>query len=800
MPPLLLLSLAWVAGVGAGLWYPAPRALAITALCALPIVFFARRRFSAATIIYACLIVVLLGSVRHQTHRATLVDDPFAGVSGQQVVQLAGIVSEAPQVSDTTARWRMDVRAFRTAADQEWQVWSGKLLVYTRWTEPLRYGDEVQVEGKLQAPARFNGFDYAEYLLHQDIHRIVRYPQVAVVASDKGNPVMAALLGVRTKLAVGLQRALPEPQSALSQGILLGIRSSIPKSVADDFQRTATTHILAISGQNLSVVAILLALGGTRLFGRGHWAFLVGLLLAVWTYTVLVGFSPSVVRSAIMASFGFVAAFSGRRMDIVQGLAMSAALMTLIDPLVLLDLGFQLSFLSLTGIVAIVPLLGRLGERFPVPETLHPVVRAVFVYVGVALTATLGATLATLPVQAINFHTVPFTAVPTTLFAIPVLPVILLGSLPVAVVGMVFPPLAAILAAPVWLSSTYMLNVVHWWAQVPGANLTVPRVHPVWGFVYLAALFTLVWAAYRWLERPSTASTPVPKPFRMSMLLPTGLRRQDAFAWSLVTLLALGDLGLAANTAQALEQRVSIRFMSLAGGTATLIETSGGHRALIDGGAAPGALLDQLGKQLPFWDRHIDLLVLTGTDKDHLAGPMGVLNRYQVAATLEPARIADDGAYAQWRQLRDQHNAQLTKIVPGMRVTIRDATIEVLSASDAGSTVMKLTAYGQTMLLAGQPSVLQQATLVAERRSLSSSVLHLTDDGKSTLVDEFLDATGAKAVVVTGSTKQHPSPDSLTKLDGLTVLRSDLDGAIEVVLRPDGIMLQGERVRPRPPT
>lgn len=813
---LFLLSLGWLAGIMAGSWSISPWLLGGLALGGLPLHMIRRRRFPfEATLVWLCLCSAFLGTMRYQHHDRALARDPFSDLDGQRIVRLLGVVDEEPEVSDVTARWALEVRGVKATADQEWQPQAGRILVSTRWLPSLAYGDEVEVEGKLQEPPSFENFDYRAYLRYQGIHRIMRYPKVTVVDQGRGNPLYAALYAVRRELARGLARALPEPQSALAQGILLGVRSAIPSSIEEDFRRTGATHILAISGHNLSVVAGLLAFVGAWIVGRGHPGYLTGLLLASWAYAALVGLSASVLRAAIMASFVYLALFLGRRVHLPLMLALSAALMTLENPFVIWDLGFQLSFLSLAGIVVIVPLLTRIGERLWPNALSTPAGAFGGILVGLPLAATFGATLATLPIQAINFGAVPFAALPTTVLALPALPGVLLGGFFSALAGLLAPPLAGIVSFPTWLSASYMLAVVHWHAQLPGASLEVAKIHPLWGWLYMLVLGSLVWAGHRWLRERLPRPEERSPNFQFYVLLSWRPSRSETLAWALAAILLVADLALLSATFRDPQQEVAVDFLDVQQGDAMLLQTAGGHRVLIDGGPSPSLLLAHLGERLPFWDRRIDLVVLTHPDRDHLTGLVEVLQRYPVGAVLEGPATSSTAEYAQWKQQVVERKIKRISAFAGTRLVIGDALVEVLHppagfipvprrGANQSSLVLKVVSYGHSLLLTGDIEVPEEIALLRQREKLAGAVLKIPHHGsKDASSAVFLEAVRPSVAVISagaGNPYGHPTQEVLSRLAGLAVLRTDQDGTIELRLRPDGATLRGERPRniPKP--
>ncbi|MCX6024758.1 MAG: ComEC/Rec2 family competence protein [Chloroflexi bacterium] len=160
----------------------------------------------------------------------------------------------------------------------------------------------------------------------------------------------ARIYRLRHRAYAALVRLMPAPEREVMAGILLGIESGIPEATREAFNAPGTTHAIAISGFNISIVAGAL-LGLTRRLPR-RWPGWIVALAGVGLYTVLVGGAPSVVRAAIMGSLGILARQIGRRTFALGALATSGALMTAVSPGALWDSGFQLAFAVTFGLVA----------------------------------------------------------------------------------------------------------------------------------------------------------------------------------------------------------------------------------------------------------------------------------------------------------------------------------------------------------------------------------------------------------------------------------------------------------------
>lgn len=808
-----LLSIAWLAGIivaGLGFLPPSPYLLVLLLPTAAALLATGKKGSRKTWFISLMVVLGFVGYLRYEQHTEVRSRDELVSFRDTGSVILRGSVASLPETRDTSTRWLLQVEQVRANRSDAWEPRSGLVQVYSRWQQPIEYGEVLELAGKLATPPKLGGFDYQEYLGRQGVHSTMRYPQISRTGEPRRLSLLAPLFKIRESVAGILQQSIPEPESALAQGILLGIRGAIPQHILDDFKRTGTTHILAISGHNLSVMLGLFVISGGWVVGRRHTAFLLAVFVGLWTYAVLAALSPSVVRAALMASFLIGGILAGRPTDAFVSLGAAGLLMTLVDPHVIHDLGFQLSFLAMIGLVASAPLYtaaeGYLRSRWTeTPGKLWPAAQ----FVGANATATLGATAFTLPVIALNFHALPVAALPATLFGLPALSVILLGALATALIGALFPFAAVIPATMTWLASKYLIFIVALWAQAPAASLQAPEIAAVWGWVYMAVAGVFAFLIWRWSKAGEAPSVALAAPLEVRTL-PKLVRRWRALGVSgalgaLIVCTTIVWLPLALHP----EQELRVNFLDVGQGDATLLETSGGHRVLIDGGPSPTALLNQLDGMIPPWDRRIDLLMLTHPQRDHISGLLAVLSRYRVGAAAESGFPVETADYKEWRRLLQDKRipshmlyAGSTVQLPGVELTVlhpRERDLLGLTPDQANdaSLVLQVAAFGQRLLLTGDIEERNERALLRYRQALGSGVLKVPHHGSKTSTSAyFLDLVSpGVAVIEVGAGNQfgHPHGEVLERLRCALVLRTDIHGTIRASLRQTGMRIWPSR-------
>ena len=275
------------------------------------------------------------------------------------------------------------------------------------------------------------------------------------------------------------------------------------RRLREDFAKTGTTHLLAISGLHVSILVGLVSLSSAALLGRRGQIYIIIPLLFVWVYAVLTGFSPPVVRAGIMASLYLWAILLGRQRSGLTTLSAAAAIMVTVDLDILEEVSFQLSFVSMAGLLLLGPWFRagglRLVARYWEPEG---VVGGVVKFLVEASAISLAVILATFPIIGFNFQFLSPVGLPATVPVLPALPFVLVSSLAVAIAGIFSETAGQILAWGTWPWLSWMTGVIRAFAWVPGLKVNVGSADLYAMLFYYATLLLSLWLARRMCPRP----------------------------------------------------------------------------------------------------------------------------------------------------------------------------------------------------------------------------------------------------------------------------------------------------------
>ena len=774
---------ALVAGlmIGAG-WDAPPAALALFAIAAaFALALSASLRISLIPALAALALAA-------GTLRASWTDEPGAALVPYRAaggIELAGTIADDPKESAGAATFTLRAESVRREPETERTPVSGLVRVTAAPTSEIaqsrapplfRYGDRLLLSGQLQDPPELDDFDFPAYLERQGIRFVMSFPAVRLVSADGGSAFARALSDSRREMADALAKAVPEPQAAFGQAILLGIRDGLPDSLTEDFRRSGASHLLAISGLHVGVLMAMAVSAGAAILGRGRRLHLAAAFCAVWGYALLSGASPSAMRAAAMGTAYLIAMGVGRPRSLVPALALAAALMAMAQPRALSSVSFQLSFAAMMGIAVYREslsdaILDRLNIGPEIGGARAEILRSAVGAAGI----TIAATFATAPLVGFHFGQVSTMSLPSTLLALPAVPLALAAHGAAAVVGAVSETASVPFGWFAWAASSYIIEIAALLARVPAASVEVGAPGAAFIWLYYGAFAAFVVRAY--MGGGSRRRTPAGARLPVLRAL-----REKSPAWQAVAAVAIAAalLWAAALGRIASGDAMTVTFADVGQGDMTVITTPSGHRVVVDGGPDPDRAAQALGDALQFWERTIDLLILTHPHSDHIAGLNEILRRYRVSNILFRELDFDSADYAVWRNLVAQEGANVVSARAGTSFEFADGVrLEILSPPDAllsgtesdidNASVVVRAVYGErSVLLTGDLFAEGERRLAESGQALSSDLLKVAHHGSATSSSRaILDAASPSAAVISAGADNpfgHPSPEVLERL------------------------------------
>ncbi len=336
-----------------------------------------------------------------------------------------------------------------------------KFLVNAYVFPEYHYGDELKVECLLQIPEN-KTFNYQMYLAKEGIFYLCQNEKIERLEKNSGNKFYSLILQGKNILVKKINQIMPAPESGLMVGILLGGDDQLSKKVQTDFSKTGMTHIVAVSGYNVTIIAEYLLLLGIFLGlwrKQALWFALVGIFL----FVVMVGLPASAVRAGIMGALLIWAMKNGRLANSTNAIVLAGAVMLLINPLLLrYDIGFQLSFLATLGIVYLSPFL---------ENSLMKKNRAFGLWEIILLSVS--AQIFVIPIIMFNFQSLSLISLLANVLVLPVIPLTMLSGFLMLVFQFIFPPLGTILAWLTFLPLKYETTIISFLASLKYASIEI---------------------------------------------------------------------------------------------------------------------------------------------------------------------------------------------------------------------------------------------------------------------------------------------------------------------------------------
>ena len=700
-------------------------------------------------------------------------------------VQIVGFVESQPVEKQTRTELLVRSTAI-TRHDTTFRLQRRVLVIArkaARQTMPrdLRVGDNLNVSGTLEhmpGPRNPGEFDYGRYLALNGVQGIVIVRDSAGIrpADGPSSTSIQTIFGrAQKEIYNTLDRFHPPEQASFLKGIVFGYRADISVDIKQSFVDTGTIHILAVSGSNVLVVALIMYSLASLLRLPRRWITAVT-ILGLLFYMVITGLSPSVIRATIMAAAILIGTLFERKTDVYNSLAAAALVMLLWDPLYLLDVGFQLSFAAVLSIVYFYPKLETLIHK--IPERFEEIkgVDYVLKLFAVSLAAQLG----TLPFTAYYFGRISLVGILANLVVVPISGInVLLGF------------------------TTLAFSYVSTWVAQTYAALNGALVSFLLGFVSAAAKAPL---AYVQME---TVSASAPVFYYLCIGAVFNIRNRRVLGRIVIALLVVLNVVLYAVLIKPRQPTLTLTAIDVGQGDALLLEFPSGKHVLFDAG--PRTFTYDAGERIvaPFLRRKgvgtLDALVVSHAHSDHIGGARYLLENFRVARLIEPNASGSSALYREMSEEARRRGVAVQQMSagdtlafdPAARVYVLHPHAGVDSSRNLNNTSLVLKVlYGRTSLLLPGDAETDVEERILRRYGplLPSSVLKAGHHGSSTSSSEqFLhEVRPALVLVSVGRNNKfgHPSPQVLERYRrmGIQIERTDLVGAL--VLSSDG-----ERIR-----
>lgn len=715
-----------------------------------------------------------------------------------------GIVIDNPDTyPDKTV---LIVRMVRTKQDAIYQAVSGNIRLVIPPDLNFRYGDYIRFSATLKKNVSFHnpgGFDYERYMNMKNIFAsayIYNKSQIILLRKDKASHLRSKLEDYRLYLQELLNQYSSSPQKEVIEAMTLGNKRGISTELRDSFNKTGTSHLLAISGLHIGMVFMTGFFLFSFLLKRSEYLLLkfnvvklaaAGSFFFVLIYASIAGMGITVMRATLMALVFLIAFLWGRQRDIYNSLALAGIVILILYPAALFDISFQLSFCAVLSIIYIVPRLNNISlslfDSWPI--FIRIILKKIYLLIIVCLAASVG----TMPLIVFYFGRISAITVFANLFA-----VILLGTISLALsMGFIFTAFFSSTIAGIFIkTSSFFVNIsldiINKLASVSWSSFAVTKPN-IWEIIiFYIFIYLLMQLLDHRFKKSDENISPVKKPLFLKALIAVCL------------LFFIGN-GFYLFAKDRFSTNLRITAIDVGQGSATLIRFPKGENILIDGGGFASGSFD-IGKMViaPFLLSQrintIHTVVLTHPHPDHLQGLIYITDNFNVKEVLSTGQRANDELYLQWEKIiRDKKiktkiiNSQSPPLeINGVSLTVLwplempsyEANAFNYKKVNDDSLVLKIT-YGQlSFLLTGDISSDVENILIDSEHNLASDVLFVPHHGSHhSSSDDFIKATSSRyAIASSGKNNifRHPHEYVLKRFQDsqVQIYRTDEAGAI----------------------
>jgi competence protein ComEC len=387
----------------------------------------------------------------------------------EKTVEFFGVIIEPPENLNVKSRFKVKALGFSNNS----QKLFGLVLVSVNPYPRYNYGDKLKIKCRLVKPEKINDFSYDKYLARYNIFSLCYYPKIEKIGYQK-NWFYSQLFKIKEIIKNRIEIGLPEPLSSLASPVVLGGNQGLSDEYKQMFSDLGLTHIMAVSGFNISIIAsivmsCLLFLGLSR-----KQAFYFSIIF-LGLYVLLVGLPASALRAGLMGSLVLLAIHLSRLNKIINALSFTASLMILINPLLLRDdVGFQLSFLAILGLVYYQSIFDNLLDKLKIPKLKG---------LREAFSTTLAAQVFTLPILAINFKKISLISPISNMLIVPIISLLTILILAAIFLAMILPFLAKLFFLPSFIILKYIFIVVEFLNKTPFKVIEVDSFS--WSYVLI---------------------------------------------------------------------------------------------------------------------------------------------------------------------------------------------------------------------------------------------------------------------------------------------------------------------------
>ncbi len=702
-----------------------------------------------------------------------------------------------------------------------------------------KFGDKILIKGEIKIPdssRNYKGFDYREYLKTKKIFGTIESSSISILEKECLNFIEKFVNNVQNSMKKNLNKILDEEESSLCIGILIGDRTNISEEIENDFKQSNLTHMLAVSGSHIVYIinglTILLSKTSKKLSK-------IIIIIFLLFFIILTGFTSSVLRASFMGILVLISSIIYRKSDTLNNIGISSLIILIINPYIILDVGFILSFAGTLGIVLLSPNInkliniiinkfnkkmlkinnkkGKIREKKELNKltnnkSIKIIIRYIIKYIFNSFSITLSANILIIPIMAFYFSTFSFTFWISNILAAPIMEMVTILGFIIYFISIICIPIAEFLGIFLNLLLNILIKIAKFSSTIPGSSIFIKTPY----LISCIFFYTILSYLYnrnkinRLINKIINKKSNTNKIMTKILNHKLKIKIQEIHNYILinkkkVVLIILFVFILVNLLDNFVEKDLKIYFIDIGQGDSTLIQTPYGRNILIDGGGSEFGTYD-IGENilLPYLlDRRInklDYIVISHFDSDHVKGLFKVIEELDVSNVIISKQGEVSENFKKFQKIVSDKNINIMIVKKGDYITIdRLSYIEILFPEDKlinenilnnNSIVMKFVSGNFDMLFTGDIEKIAEDRLVElykNTNKLKADILKVAHHGsKTSSTIEFIELVKPQiALIGVGKNNNfgHPNKEITERLknNNIQIYRTDECGEIIIV-------------------
>lgn len=718
----------------------------------------------------------------------------YSNLSKQENLNLTGIIISEKQEKQYYNKYKIQAQYNNKKI---------KLYITTNKNVNLEYGDKITFTGTYTKPEvqrNYKGFDYSEYLKQLKIYGTIKSSKIEIIDKKQANKIFQLSNEIATKIKSDTKSILDYETSSILLGLILGDKTDIDEETQENFRNASMSHILAVSGMHVTYVILGINLAFKNLIGKRNTNILSIFILII--YMFITNFSPSITRAGIMGIIMIFSKLIYRKNDIYTSMSISLLLILIYNPFLIKNLGLQLSYGGVIGIVIFNKSILKFLKNIKVKNKIYkykirPKIQKYLDKIKEIISVSISVQIFILPIILYNLNTFnPYFLISNLVLSFAIGPIVILGFLFIVII--LLNNLVAKIIAPVIQTGIKTLIFISNVGKVPFSKIYIatPRLFSILIYYLLLIVLFLVYNIYS-SKKPNKTQI---RTKNLVALMKIKLRQNRQKVKYLILFAICFSI-----VVNLIPQNLKIHFIDVGQGDSCLIITPQNKTILIDGGGSTNSDFD-VGESslIPYiLDRgftKIDIVIISHFDQDHIAGVLTLLQELRVGKIYISKQIEDSSNYQNFLEIVNEKKIKVYEVKAGNQIHIeKNLYFDVLWPMDEQITtnvlnnnavVCNMHYKNFSMLFTGDIEEIAEKKILEfyskNKSLLKANILKVGHHGsKTSSTSEFINAVKPQiAVIGVGKNNKfgHPNDGVLQRLDDLNckIFRTDINGEISI--------------------